>query len=141
MVRFALALSLSLSMLVACRADSRPRCAECGMYADVAPAFAAGAVSREGRTLRFDAPRCLFKWLASPAGQGARGIWVTEHYAQRHVDVDSVMFVAGSDVIGPMGKDLIPVASTSVARFVDDHGGSVYERSAIDASVLQTLDR
>lgn len=138
MVRFLLALSFLL--VAACGGDDRPRCAECGMYADVAPAFEAGAVASDGTTVHFDAPRCLFKWLASARGRGAHDVWVTEHYAQRHVDAGSVVYVAGSDVVGPMGRDLVPVERSSAARFVSDHGGRIVERGAIDASVLRSLD-
>ncbi len=110
------------------------------MFADVAPAFSAGARARDGSTLAFDAPRCLFAWLAKDAGRGATEVWVTEHSSQSHVAADSVVYVVGSDVVGPMGHDLVPVRREHAERFARDHGGRVVERSAIDAAVLRGLD-
>jgi hypothetical protein len=37
---------------------------------------------------------------------------------------DDVRFVTGSDVVGPMGPDLVPVAAESAARFARDHNGA-----------------
>jgi len=141
MVRRALLAMMLLGVgVAACGGDTRPRCSECGMYADVAPAFAAYARGSDGHELRFDAPRCLFRYLASPNGRGATRPEVTEHYSQTRVAAETVVFVVGSDVTGPMGRDLIPVARDHSAQFVADHHGRVVERAAIDSALLRALD-
>lgn len=136
----ALALSALFALLVACGGDGRPRCSECGMYADVAPAFASGLTDRDGHELRFDAPRCLFRFRLGERGRGAHDVWVTEHYSQRRASATGVVFVAGSDVTGPMGRDLIPVAPSEAERFVRDHRGRVLREAQIDAAALRSLD-
>lgn len=138
-MRLGLALAFML-VVVACGGDARPRCSECGMYADVAPAFASGLTDREGHELRFDAPRCLFRFRLGERGRGARDVWFTEHYSQRRASAAAVVFVLGSDVTGPMGRDLIPVAPAESERFVHDHGGRVLREAQIDAGALRSLD-
>lgn len=130
-----------LVILAACGGgDDRPRCSECGMYADEVPGSFAFAKDAAGGGLRFDAPRCLFRFLAGPRGRGATAAEVTEHYSGARVPADSVVFVVGSDVTGPMGRDLIPVDRQHAAQFVADHGGRVVERRAIDLAMLRSLD-
>lgn len=125
---------------IGCGGEERPRCRECGMPADEVPAFAAYARGPDRAELRFDAPRCLFRFLLSPAGRGSSRPEVVEHYSQARVPAESVVFVVGSDVIGPMGRDLIPVDRAHAAQFVAEHRGRVVERSAIDLAVLCSLD-
>ncbi len=50
----------------------------------------------------------------------------------------SVRFVIGSDVIGAMGPDLVPVDPARVAKFEKDHGGTRESaaRSTIDEKAL-----
>jgi nitrous oxide reductase accessory protein NosL len=50
---------------------------------------------------------------------------VTEYYFQKRTPVADVFFVMGSDVVGPMGKALVPIAGREAAeRFRQDHHGS-----------------
>ncbi len=48
--------------------------------------------------------------------------------------------MAGSDVIGPMGDDLVPVAPERADAFVRDHGGRVIDATDIDGPLLRSLD-
>lgn len=112
--------------LVACkgRSTDAPRCALCGMRVAADSRFRAGA-TKDGRAVLFDAPRCLFQYRATPAGRGITDPWVIEYYGpgDRQTPANSVRFVRGSDVRGPMGADVVPVAEPSVERFRRDHGG------------------
>lgn len=126
----------------ASRAPDPSRCARCGMRVDLAPEFRAGATDRDGREVAFDAPKCLFRWMKSPAGEGARDPWVTEYYGQSRQPVDEVVFVVGSDVVGPMGHDLVPVGDRDAAdRFLGDHDGDrIVDPGDVDAALLDALD-
>jgi nitrous oxide reductase accessory protein NosL len=42
----------------------------------------------------------------------------------KHIDGRAAFYVIGSDVMGPMGKELVPFASEAAARdFLKDHRG------------------
>ncbi len=128
-----------LTALACSGATERPRCAECGMLADADPRFAAGA-QREDEALRFDTPKCLFRYLRGQRAAGARDPWVTSYYDQRRVPAERAIYVAGSNVRGPMGDDLVPLEDRASAdQFVADHGGRVVEHAAIDDALLDGL--
>jgi hypothetical protein len=104
-------------LLLACKSGDA-RCAHCGMKIDPASPF----VSEWGEK-KFDTPRCaLSEWLAG----GKQGtVRVQDYYdrVSRPVGAD-VRFVTGSDVVGPMGAELVPVDAARVAKFEKDHGGT-----------------
>ena len=50
-------------------------------------------------------------------------IRVEEYYDRQWRDGREVLFVMGSDVLGPMGADLVPVDRAHAAKFAEDHVG------------------
>jgi hypothetical protein len=134
-------LALALFALAACSGEAEhPRCAECGMLADVAPRFAAGATGKDGGALRFDTPKCLFRYLRSARGAGAHDAWVTAYYDQRRLPAERATYVVGSDLRSPMGEDLIPVADgEAAAQLAGDHGGRAVSAETVDAALLEGL--
>ena len=55
---------------------------------------------------------------------------------------DSLLFVAGSGRMGPMGPTLAPFTSeTGAQRFVDDHGGRIVRYRDINPSLIAELQR
>ena len=51
--------------------------------------------------------------------------FVTSYYDREAIRARDALFVIGSDVLGPMGAELIPHASREAAEeFRRDHGGS-----------------
>lgn len=137
-VRRAVTTSLFALGLFACGSDDRPRCSECGMFADTAPQWAVGATDAEANAVRFDAPRCFF--ARKLRANDLREPWVTEYYTQARSRADRMAYVAGSDLTGPMGRDFVPVDPANVARFVTEHGGRSLPYEAIDARALRALD-
>ena len=112
----------------------RERCAECGMFVDLAPRWMSG--SAEGGP-RYDTPKCMFRHDLAAAREG----WITEYYSQARRDTAEVVFVVGSDVIGPMGADLVPIAGAErAAGFVRDHGGRVVALEEVDDALLRSLE-
>lgn len=115
---------LLLGLAIGC-CPTGPRCAKCGMLVDDHPRWVAGAITAAGIEQRFCSPRCLFAWHLGPHGTGSHDLWVTEYYSQERTPATNVLFVLGSDVTGPMGKALVPVAGPGAAeRFRADHHGS-----------------
>jgi nitrous oxide reductase accessory protein NosL len=65
-------------------------------------------------------------------------VWVTEYYGRTRRAFDQVVYVDGSDVLGPMGADLVPVAPRERAEeFVRDHGGTILDPAAARARAPQ----
>ena len=101
------------------------RCRKCGMLVNEAPRWIAGLTNPAGAEERFCCERCMFAYLRSPEGAGARNAWVTEYYTQKKMPVDEVFFVLGSDITGPMGKALVPIVGRTAAdQFIRDHHGN-----------------
>jgi copper chaperone NosL len=114
-----LVLCASILALVACRREGR--CATCGMKIDPASAWVS-YVSVGGKELAFDTPRCAFvAWRRADRATDAR---FREYYSQELKPADGLRFVEGSDVVGPMGPDLVPVATENAGRFARDHNGA-----------------
>ena len=110
----------------------KDRCPVCGMFVAPYPDWIATIVLKDDSQLYFDGCKDLFRYyFALPEGvnKGARGeiaeIYVTDYYSTKLVPADKVFFVLGSDVYGPMGKELIPVADKELAEtFMRDHSGT-----------------
>ena len=131
------------STMIACksRASSAQRCALWVMSVAPDSRFRAGA-TKDGRALSFDAPRCLFQYRSTAAGRGLSDPWVIEHYGpgELRTPARAVRYVRASDVRGPMGPDLVPVAPGSVDRFRRDHGGlPALEFDAVTDEIVRGL--
>lgn len=146
-LRATVAACVCVALVVACGGDGEPalaqatdRCAHCGMFIAADSGFTAGATTAAGAAVAFDSPKCLFRWLGQPAGAGATGAWVTEYFTRAHTPVDDALYVLGSDVTGPMGRDLVPVAPRERAEhFATSHGGRVLSRAEITGEIVEGL--
>lgn len=124
-------------------------CPVCGMVVSKYPAWVATVVYRDGHAHHFDGAKDMFKYLfdlkryarGHRAGDIA-GIGVTEYYAVKRIDARTAWFVIGSDVLGPMGHELIPLASQPDAEeFMRDHKGSRLLRfDQVSRAVIADLD-
>ena len=110
---------------------SRDLCPVCGMVVSKYPAWIATVVYRDGHAHHFDGAKDLFKYLFD-VPRYARGhraadiarIGVTEYYELKRIDARQAWYVIGSDVTGPMGHELVPLATRGDAEdFLKDHKG------------------
>jgi len=127
----------------------RGNCAVCGMYVANFPDWAAVATFKDGTQAWFDGPKDLFTFLFDPGRYTARrkgsdiaSIQVKDYYGLKHIDGRSAWYVLGSDVLGPMGKELVPFRTESAARdFLKDHRGqkvlAFHEITAVTLAGLQ----
>jgi copper chaperone NosL len=117
-------------LLLACKSGDA-RCAHCGMKIDPASPFVS---ELDGK--KFDTPRCaLTEWLSSGKHGAVR---VQDYYDRTRHPASDVRFVTGSDVVGPMGAELVPVDAARVGKFQKDHGGTrVLALADIDEKALQ----
>jgi nitrous oxide reductase accessory protein NosL len=79
----------------------------------------------------FDGPRDLFTCLLDLNRYAPRhrpediaAIQVKDYYGLVSIDGRKAFYVLGGDVLGPMGKELVPFATEAAAReFLKDHKG------------------
>lgn len=127
----------------------KDKCPVCGMFVAKYPDFAAQIQFRDGSTAHFDGAKDMFKYYLnlSRYAPGKKpvditAVIVTNYYDLTMVDGLPAYYVLGSDVFGPMGRELIPFVKESEARdFLKDHKGkSIIRFRDITPTILRTLD-
>ncbi len=128
----------------------RDTCPVCGMFVAKYPAWVATALYQDGHAHHFDGAKDLFKYL-NDLPKWAPGhelknialIGVTEYYSVSLIDAHKAYFVVGSDVLGPMGHELIPLETLEDAKeFMKDHKGvRILRFDQIDAALPEKLDQ
>ncbi len=124
-------LLVPIAVVLACKSSAK-RCAHCGMKIDETSAFHA-ALEIDGARESFDTPRCaLTEWKA----RGKGTVLVQDYYDRVLQDGSKLRFVIGSDVIGPMGPEIVPVDAPRASKFVGDHGGKDYALGDLTTELL-----
>jgi nitrous oxide reductase accessory protein NosL len=106
------------------------RCPVCGMKVIRYPKFSSAIRLTDQATYYFCSNGCMLKaWLhpeifLSSTRKALSLIIVRDYFTGRQVDGENVFWVAGSDVIGPMGPAMVALQeSHSVDAFLKRHGG------------------
>lgn len=70
-------------------------------------------------------------------------IYVTDYYEVELIDAKSAFYVIGSDVLGPMGHELLPFKGREAAQeFLEDHAGkSILRFEEVTQAIVASLDR
>ena len=140
---------LSVTAIVAASEGPPPpgpkdRCAVCGMFVAKYPNWIATIVYTDEDPLYFDGPKDLFRFLVreQKEGNAEAEIWVTDYYTTKPLRAREAVYIAGSDVFGPMGAELVPLATVVLAEsFRTDHGGGeVLAFDDVDEAVLRSLE-
>ncbi len=127
----------------------KDKCPVCGMFVYKYPDWVAQAVFRDGSRLYFDGVKDLMKFYLNPSSYQSTksrtetaAIFVTDYYSLESVEGTRAYYVIGSDVFGPMGKELIPFGKEAEAReFLKDHKGKKILRfQEITPEILKPLD-
>ncbi len=127
----------------------RDTCPVCGMFVAKYPEWVATVLYQDGHAHHFDGAKDMFKYLADlekwAPGHHAdqiRAIGVTEYYGLERIDARQAWYVIGSDVLGPMGHELIPLASREDAEeFMRDHAGKrILRFDQVTPQLLRDLD-
>ena len=113
------------------RPGARDLCPVCGMLVSKYPNWVATIVYKDGHAHHFDGAKDMFKFWHEPAKYAAghrredmSAVWVTDFYDLKAIDARQAWYVIGSDVLGPMGHELIPLASQAdAAEFLKEHKG------------------
>lgn len=145
-----LALCASLAFAQASpKPGARDLCPVCGMLAAKYPNWVAVVTWKDGHAHFFDGAKDLFKFLndlnrfaPGHSKENITGIYVTDFYNLERIDARKAYFVTGSDVLGPMGRELVPLASQVDAKdFLKDHKGKrILDFTSVGKEVINTLD-
>jgi copper chaperone NosL len=109
----------------------KDKCPVCGMFVKKYPDWVSQVVFKDGSYALFDGAKDLFKYYhglkkynPSRVPADIDAIYVTDYYRLELIDGYAAHYVMGSDVYGPMGRELIPFAKADDAReFMKDHKG------------------
>lgn len=127
---------------------AKDRCAVCGMFVAPFPNWVAAVVFEDGTIAYFDGPKDMFRYAfavetfdSSRKPDQIRSLWVTEYYTTTLMPAAELFFVVGSDVLGPMGHELVPIRGQEAAQTfsVDHHGSAVHSLEEITSAVLSGM--
>lgn len=124
-------------------------CPVCGMLVSKYPNWTATALYRDGHAHYFDGAKDMFKYLQelpkyAPGHrkESLAGLYVTEFYGLGRIDAQRAFYVVGSDVLGPMGHELVPLETRSDAEeFLKDHKGKrILTFEQVTADIVKSVD-
>ena len=125
------------------------KCPVCGMFVAKYPDWLAQIIYTDGAYAFFDGAKDMFKYYfdikkydASRDQSGIKFIYVTDYYDMRPIDGREAWYVLGSDVYGPMGRELIPFFKEGDAKeFLKDHKGKrVIRFHEVTPELIKGLD-
>lgn len=126
------------------------RCPVCGMFVYKYPKWVAQIVWKDGAAYFYDGAKDMFKHYFDPAKftpgktvADVGDIYVTDYYAVELIEAKSAFYVIGSDVLGPMGHELLPFKDRESAQeFLEDHQGkSILRFDEVTPALIESLDR
>lgn len=127
----------------------KEKCPVCGMFVAKYPEWIAGVTFRDGTRAVFDGAKDLFKFWFDPEGflpsrrrEDIAAIFVTDYYTLEQKDAREAFFVVGSNVLGPMGHELVPfVTQVAAKEFLRDHlGQRILRFDQVTKDLVRSLD-
>lgn len=128
---------------------SKDKCPVCGMFVAKYPDWLAQIIFKDGTVFFFDGTKDMFKFYFNLQRYSPKkkiedidALYVTDYYSLLPIDGFAAIYVIGSDVYGPMGRELIPFAKNQEAmEFKRDHKGKdILKFKNITPSVVKGLD-
>ncbi len=128
--------------------EKKDKCPVCGMFVAKYPVWTAEIIFQDGSTYFFDGPKDLFQFyfnLSTYAKtqklESISAIYVTEYYDTKFIKAQTGWYVVGSDVYGPMGKELIPFENEDDAKqfFADHKGEKILQFNSITAELIKDM--
>jgi nitrous oxide reductase accessory protein NosL len=135
---FSLLLTLTLALTLSWSGDRKPikplpkdKCPVCGMFVAKYSDWMAEIIFKDGTYAVFDGTKDMFKYYfnlgkynPSKKPSDIDSIYVTDYYSLTLIDGHKAVYIMGSDVYGPMGRELIPFEKDGDAKeFMKDHKG------------------
>jgi copper chaperone NosL len=128
----------------------KDKCAVCGMLVSRHPKWITEIIFKDGSHQYFDGPKCMFKYYFNLSRYKSKhkttdiqALFVQDYYQIKILSARDAYFILGSDVIGPMGYELVPVKGKEAARqfFKDHHGKSMLPFNEITPESIQSLGK
>ncbi|PLY14197.1 MAG: nitrous oxide reductase accessory protein NosL [Sedimenticola sp.] len=125
-------------------------CPVCGMFVAKYPEWIATVLYKDGHAHHFDGAKDMFKylfdmprWAPGHDAEDIAAIGVTEYYGLSRIDAHEAFYVIGSDILGPMGHELVPLATREDAEeFLKDHAGRrILTFDQVDQNLPPELDK
>lgn len=129
--------------------SAKDKCPVCGMFVAEYRDFLAEIVFKDGFHAYFDGPKDMFRYYFEPEKYhptrkraDIASVYVTDYYGLDIIDGFQSFYIIGSDVRGPMGNELVPIAGEQDAKaFMNDHKGkSVLRFHEVTLKVVNSLD-
>ena len=129
-------------------AGAKEKCPVCGMFVAGYPDFLSAIRFKDGTHAWFDGPKDMFpyshdmeRYGAAKRREDVKAVFVKDYYSLEFIDGRTAFYVTGSDVYGPMGKELIAFGREQDARqFMKDHKGKTLLRfGEITPRILEGL--
>ena len=127
----------------------KDKCPVCGMFVAKYPDFLAQIIFKDSSYAMFDGAKDMFKYYLnmktynpSKKQSDIDSLYVTDYYSLKPIDGLKAYYVIGSNVNGPMGRELIPFEKESDAReFLKDHKGTTVLRfNQVTVTTLSAMD-
>jgi copper chaperone NosL len=123
-------------------------CGKCGMYPANYPRWHTQIIFKDDVMTAFDGCKCMFNFLFAiekfdkiHSRNDVAVAWVKDFDSGKWLNAEDAYYVVGSDMMGPMGKELIPFADQAAAmKFNQEQGGTMMKYAEITPEVLETLE-
>jgi len=125
------------------------KCPVCGMSPAMSPKWHSQVHLNDGTFLAFDGCKDMFKFLLQMSAydrqhtkDDVNTIFVKDFDSGKWINAVDTYFVAGSNVIGPMGKQVIPFSDHDKAmEFMNSNGGEIIHYKKITLDTIKALDK
>lgn len=129
--------------------DPDQRCAVCGMMVVKYNPWITQIHASGEAAVMFDGVKDMMAYYFNPTAYGGGGdmstaeVWVKDYYTLKYFDGREAFYVVGSDVMGPMGEELVPFSSRAAAEnFLTDHKGrEVLRFNGIEAEMIMSMKK
>jgi len=123
--------------------EAHKECPLCGMIPAKYPLFNCQIIFDDGTYEAFDSAAGLLVYLYFPDKTGfevkkVRKIYFKDYLEQKWLDADKTWFVLGSEILGPMGIEFLPVSSEKLAMELKtkEQGAAIIPFNKVDRNFL-----
>jgi nitrous oxide reductase accessory protein NosL len=122
-------------------------CGKCGMYPARYPRWQSQIIFNDDTMTPFDGCKCMFNFIFAMdkfdqkhSKNDIAVAWVKDFNTGKWLNAEDASYVVGSNMMGPMGKELIPFADQAAAmKFHEGQGGTMMKYEDINPEVMKTL--